>query len=205
MAVSTIAQFTGGGIKLPCILKEGNLTYGAKIHGPDGYSDTGVSIATPIKKGDWVMLSEDTANTYAATEGNPVAKPITGAASMFIGQVISEPDWRAAPPTSSQTTWSSMLTGKYYRVATVEWFGLSGIAKATFKGANQGAVAPGDYTTLKVDVSETETLQTAGSPNPLAVSDIASGGTLLAFHYAAQGTDTLSMLVGFYGPVVTQS
>jgi hypothetical protein len=74
-----------------------------------------------------------------------------------------------------------------------------------FKGASQGNVAPGDYTTLKIDVSETETLQTAKAPVTLAVSDIGSGGTLLAFHYVASGTDTLSMLVGFYGPVVTQS
>ena len=205
MAVSTIAQYTGGGIKIPCILKEGNLTYGASVHGPDGYSDTGVSIATAIKKDDWVMVSNDAANTYAATEGNPVVVPISGAASMIIGQVISEPEWRAAPPASSQTTWSTMLAGKYYRVATVEWFGLSGIAKATLVGASTGNVAGGDLTTLKVDVSETGTLQTAGSPNPLAVSDVASGGTLLAFHYAASGSATVSMLVGFYGAVVTQA
>lgn len=205
MTVSTVAGYTGGGIKIPCILKEGNLTYGATIHGPDGYSDAGVSIATAIKKGDWVMVSNDAANTYAATDGNPVVVPISGAATMIVGQVISEPEWRAAPPTSTQTTWSTMLAGKYYRVATVEWFGLSGIVKATLVGGNTGNVAGGDLTTLKIDVSSTETLQTAKSPNPLAVVDVASGGTLLAFHYVAQGTATVSMLVGFYGSVVTQA
>lgn len=203
MAVSTIAGYTGGGIPLPCILKEGNITYGAKIHGPDGLTDTGCTLAAEIKKGDWVMLSNDTGNTYAATEGNPVVIPIA-AGTVIIGQVITEPEWRSAPPVANQTVWATMLSSKYYRVATVMWYGLTGVAKAVLVGADTANVAAGDIATLKIGVTATAALQTAGGPNTLAVIDVANGGNLLAFHYAAKGTATVSMMVGFLGtqPVV---
>jgi hypothetical protein len=201
MAVSLIAGVTQGTVKIPCILKEGNLTYGAKYHLSDGMHDTGVAIATPINKDDWVILSTDTANTYDATEGNPVVVPIAAGTSV-IGQVISEPEWRAAPPTSSQSTWSTMLSSKYYRVATVEWYGLSGVAKAVLVGASTGNVTPGDTTTLKIDASASIALAAALAPNTLSVYDVASGGTLLAMHYVASGSATVNIMVGFLGGTV---
>ena len=205
MAVSTIAQYTGGGIKIPCILKEGNLTYGAKMHGPDGMSDAGVSIQYSIEKGDWVELSADAGNTYDATKGNPVVIPLATAGTVVMGQVVSEPTWVTVPG-SSQTTWATMLAGGYYRVATVEFFGLSGVAKAVFKSTNTGAVTAGSVALLKVDVSETAALAGTTAPIKLAVSDVASGGMLLAFFYHAQAIGaTTSTMVGFPTATVTQA
>ena len=202
MAVSQIAGYTGGGIKLPCILQEGNLTYGAKVHGPDGYFDTGVTIASPLSKNDWVTLDGDAANTYDATLGNPVVKALTAAAEV-IGQIISEPTWQAVPG-ASQTVRATILAGKWYRVATVEFFGLSGVAKAILVGADAANVVPGVVGTIQIDASASNALAGTTGPVALSCADVASGAVgIISFHYVAKGTATVSVLVGFTGGAVT--
>lgn len=203
MAVSNVAGYTGGGIKLTCILKEGNLTVSNNVYGPDGYKDVGVTMASGLAKGDWVVLSTDTANTYDATSGLPVVVPIA-AGTLLVGQIISEPKW-VAVPSASQTTWSTMLAGKYYRVATVEWFGLAGVAKAVLVGASAGNIVPGVGTTMKIDASASVAL--SGEAVTLSLADAAEGGSgMIPFHYAASGAATVSLLVGFTGgPVVIQA
>lgn len=197
MAVSTIAGYTGGGTTLTCILKEGNLTYADYGHGADGYYEPVVTIASPIKKGDWVVLSEDTANTYAATKGIPVVKAIA-AGTLDIGVVVSEPEW-VKVPTASQNTWSSMLTGQYYRIASVTFPSFVGVAKAVLDGQNAANIVPGIGTTLKVDASASTAL--SGGPVTLCVIDAVSGGTasLIPLHYAAASTSDYSMMVAFTG------
>ena len=202
MAVSTIAGYTGGGIKLPCILAEGNLTYGAKIHGPDGYFDTGVTIATPLQKNDWVTLDVDAANTYIATGGVPVVKPVC-AGSLLVGQIITNQDWISSPPVANQTVRATILAGKWYRVATVEFFGLSGVAKAILVGASTANVVPGVAATLEIDTSATNALNDTTGPVSLSCHDCASGGSgIISFHYVPNGSATVSILVGFTGGVV---
>jgi hypothetical protein len=202
MAVSTIAQYTGGGIKLPCILQEGNLTYGAKVHGPDGYFDNGVTVASPLQKNDWVTLDIDAANTYDATSGNPVVKALTNGA-LVIGQIISDPDWVIVPG-ASQTVRATILAGKYYRVATVEFFGISGVAKAILVGADAANVVPGVIGTIQIDASATVALNDTTGPVSLSCADVASGAVgIISFHYVAKGTATVSVFVGFTGGAVT--
>jgi len=202
MAVSTIAGYTGGGIKLPCILQEGNLTYGAKIHGADGYHDTGVTIASPIGKNDWVTIDADAANTYIATGGNPVVKALA-AGTLIVGQVISEPTWQQVP-IASQTVRATILAGSWYRVATVEFFGLSGVAKAILVGADAANVVPGVAGTIQIDASASNALTDTTGPVALSVADVASGAAgIISFHYVPKGTATVSVLVGFTGGVVT--
>jgi len=197
MAVSTIAGYTGAaGIKLPAILMEGNITYNAKVHGVDGYWDAGITLAAPLAKGDWVTPDTDAANTYAATGGVPVAGPIA-AGTLIIGQIISEPEWQQVP-VASQTVRATILAGQWYRVATVEWFGVVGAAKAVLVGADAAAIVPGVQATIKPDASASVAL--TGGAVTLSCADVASGGVgMFSFHYVAKGTATVSILVGFIG------
>jgi hypothetical protein len=149
MAVSTIAGYTGGGIKLPCILQEGNITVTANVFGPDGYLDTGITVASPIAKNDWVVLDTDAANTYAATGGIPVVQRITNG-TLIAGQVITEPKWYKVP-TASQTVRATILAGGWYKVATVEFFGICGVAKAVLAGADAANIVPGVEATVQSD------------------------------------------------------
>lgn len=202
MAVSTIAGFTGGGIELTCILKEGNITTTDRTYGGDGYYDRGQVLQTEIKKDSWVILSTDTANTYAATGGLPVVIPIaTG--TFDVGQVISEPRW-VTQPTSSQTTWSTMLAGGYYRVATVRFYGFTGVAKAVLVGASAGNLVPGVGSTLEIDASASIALAAADNVVTLSCADVASGGSagLIPLHYVASGSSTVSLMVAFTGGAV---
>lgn len=198
MAVSTIAGYTGGGVKLPCILNDGTLTVSAGVYGPDGMTDTGISLGTRLYKDQYVTLDTDAANTYAATGGLPVVVGLS-ATSLIIGKIISEPKF-VATPTSTSSTRATILANKWYRVATVEFFGISGVAKATLVGANTANVVPGTAALLQIDQSASDALAAAGSAETLSVYDVASGGTgLISFHYAAAGTATVSILVGFTG------
>jgi hypothetical protein len=198
MAVSTIAQYTGGGIKLPAILQEGTITYAAVIHGADGYHDVGITLSAPLYKNSFVVPDTDAANTYAATGGSPVVKEMV-AGSLIFGQIITEPTW-VVTPTASSSTRADILSYKWYRIATVEWFGLSGVAKAVFVGADAGNLVPGTAALLKADDSASATLAAAGGPVALSVYDVTSGGTgMISFHYVAKGTATVSVLVGFTG------
>jgi hypothetical protein len=197
MAESKIAGFTGSaGLKLPAILQEGAITYNAKVHGGDSYWDSGITLASQLSKGDWVVFDTDTGNTFDATGGIPVVKPIANG-TLILGQIITEPEW-VVMPTASSSVRATILSNKWYRVATVEWFGLVGAAKAKFTGANAAAVVPGVAGTLIIDASDSVAL--AGGAVTLAVSDVASGGAgIVPMHYVAQGTATLSILVGFPG------
>jgi hypothetical protein len=201
MAVSQIAGYTGGGVKLPCILSEGNLTVAAGVYGPDGYKDTGITLASPLYKDSFVQIDTDAANTFIATGGVPVVAAIA-AGSVIAGQIVSEPKWFKMP-IASQTVRATILAGGWYRVATVEFFGLSGVAKAVCVGADTGIITPGTVALLKIDDAASAALAAAEGPIMLSVYDVASGGTgLISFHYVPKGTATVSVLVGFTGGFV---
>lgn len=198
MAVSTIAAWEGGGVDYPCILNDGTLTITAGVYGPDGRTDTGIALGTPLYKDQYVTLDTDAANTYAATGGLPVVVGLS-AASLIIGKIISQPEF-VVTPTSTSSTRATILANKWYRVATVRFFGVVGLTKATLVGANTANVVPGTAALLKIDDSASAALAAAGSAETLSVYDVASGGTgLISFHYVAAGTATVSVLVGFTG------
>jgi hypothetical protein len=201
MAVSTIAGVCEGGVKLTCILYEGVATVTAIVHGPDGYNDKGITWATPLYKDSWVVLDVQSDDTYAATQGLPVVKPITNG-SLILGQIITEPKIVVAPSTTPTATWAAHLTGKYYRIATVWFPGVVGVTKIQVQGLNAANIVPGVQATLEFDADGTIAAVTAGSPDPLYGSDVTSGGVgAFSFHYVAAGTALVSALVGFTGGV----
>ena len=210
MAVSTIAQYTGGGIKLPCILAEGAPTVTKMTMGEDGYFDTGIVWESRLDKGSWVVPDVQEENTYEATKGLPVVKAITNG-TLLVGQIVSEPTLVKAPATSAAAdTHAKRLAGQYYRVATVEWFGLTGVAKAVLNTANAAAIVPGVAATLLIDASASVALAAVDPQGPVTIGvvDVESGGSgIISFHYAAQEIGgQYNLLVGFTGgPVVIQA
>lgn len=194
MTVSDIAGDFPAGVKMTTILKEGAITLSSTTVDKSGGKLTTLSFATPLEQGDIVIISTDTANTYAATDGLPVATQPTGTGALLMGRIVSTPTLVKAP-SASQDTWATMLAGEYYRIATVEWFGLQDIIKATLVDSGENAVVPGVVGTLKADVSATVALGDDG----LSLADAASGGTgLIPLHYS-NTAGTFSILVGVTG------
>jgi hypothetical protein len=99
----------------------------------------------------------------------------------IIGRVITEPEW-ARMPSSSQTTWATMLAGEYYRKAVVEFMSVT---------SAHAALSSGDSTAI-----------TVGCPLKWDVSSdgYADNGTTMSgafsFHYTAN-TAQATILVGF--------
>ena len=202
MAVSTIAGIEDGGVKLTCILYEGVATVTSNVTGPDGYTDKGITFASGLYKDQWVCLDVQSDNTYAATQGLPVVKAMANG-SLLVGKIITEPQIVVAPSTTPTATWAAHLTGKYYRVATV-WFPIvTGVAKAVLVGASTANVVPGVEGNLELDASASNALAAAGSPDTLSVFDVANSGlAAFSFHYVASGSATVSILIGFTGGAV---
>ncbi len=201
MAVSLIAGDSGGGEPLPTILFEGAPTVTDDALGPDGYTDTVITFASPLKKDDIVVMDVQTENTYAATKGLAVAKAIA-AGTLIVGRIITTPKLARAPPnTAAGNTWAKQLAGEYYRTATVQWFGIAGVCKAIIKGQNAAAIVPGVAGTMKIDASDSIALQ--GGVVTLAIEDVANGGAgIVSFHYIPAAAADVSALVGFVGGTV---
>ena len=193
MAASTISGDFGQVKQMSVILKEGNITIGAGFDFMGSGTGT-VSLASGLDQGDWVALSADTGNTYAATGGLPVVTALANGADLCIGRIIDTPRWVKIPATS-QTTWATMLAGGYYRVATIEVFPML-VGKATLVTANAAAIVPGTVGIIDVDASA------SAAAGILSVVDVASGGSnsMFSFHYAAQAEGvTVSLLIGMTG------
>lgn len=194
MAVSSISGDYGFVRQVPVILKEGNITVNSSAYGPFG-KQTVCTFASEICQGDIVALSTDTANTYDACGGNFVVTALANTVDLAIGRIIDEPKWVKQPATS-QSTWSSMLSGNYYRIATVELFIPMSIFKATLVCANAAAIVPG--TAELIDIDASASLAAHG----LSVVDVASGGSanMIPLTYVAQASSgSFSVLIGFKG------
>lgn len=199
MAASSISGDYGFVRQITCILKEGNITVNSSAYGPFG-KQTVCTFATEISQGDFVALSDDTGNTYDATGGNIVVAPLANSKDLLIGRIIDEPKW-VKQPAASQTTWADMLTGGYYRIATVEVFPMT-IFKATIVCANAAAIVPGTVGNLDVDASASLAL------HGLSVVDVAANGStdmipLHAVAQAASGTYSLLVAMKGFGTVTT--
>lgn len=190
MALSTIAGNFQHGFPITCILEEGAITVSASAYGPGGTKEKVATLAAEIVKDDLVYLIAGVQNTYAATKGMPVVAKLA-AGTFYIGIVTSTPEWVKMPASTMAFTdcdnadWGLILSGEYYRVATVEFIGVTGVFKGavTGDGANEVAIgAPGD---LKWDVS-------LGTFIP-----VASGGTgLLPMHYVPAVAASYNILIG---------
>ena len=198
MAVSTIANDLAEGIQLTTILNEGAPTVQDATDGTGGTLKV-VTFASPLKKNDFVVINTDTGNTYAATNGLPVASVIaTG--TLIIGKIISEPQLVKMPAnTAAGNTWTKQLAGGYYRIATVQWYGVHQVVPAQLVDSGSNAIVPGVQTKLKADVSATIAAQ------ELSLMDAASGGSgVFSFHYS-NTAGTFSILAGIVGPVVLEA
>lgn len=194
MAVNDVSGDYGFVTQMSCILKEGNITYNSSGYGPFGKMAIN-TFASEIKQFDVVSLSADTANTADATDNNPVVTLPANGVDLAFGIVIDTPKW-VRQPSASQTTWSTMLSNGYYRMATVALFIPMSVYKATLVCANAAAIVPGTTGNLDIDASASLAL------NGLSVVDVASNGSsdMIPLTYAAQSASaTVSVLIGFKG------
>lgn len=139
--INPALDYSQGWFKMTAICKEGNITAASSPHSVRGEIVAPVvTIASEISKWDIVSLSTDTANTASATGGMPVVT--TAVSAPNFGIVASDPTW-VKVPSSSQTTWSTMLSNGYYRICQV-WIDCTGMLGGTTTTAGTTAVSPGD-------------------------------------------------------------
>lgn len=198
MTVSTIAMDYKSGIRLTCILFEGTITVNKRAYTQAGARENIATLGAELYKGEFVQIDRATANTFSATNGMPVIEKLA-ADGGFVGRIISEPQWVKRPAETSGT-WSTNLAGQYYRIATVEFYGIASIAPARLVQADAAAVVPGVVGTIEIDASATSALGVAGT-SELSCVDVASGAVgIFSFHYVAKASGgTCSCLVALTG------
>lgn len=195
---SSIAGNYAGGIVITCILDEGAPTVSSTSYDQLGQSAKGLTWASELAENDIVAISNDTANTYAATGGLPVVEKPVNTETLVIGQIVGTPRLMAFPAASADAdTLAERLAGKYYRVANVMIFGgITAVREATIMCDGSNACVPGVGTTLKYNI-------TSGATNhELSFDSAASGGVgVIPFHYVPAGSDgdTYTCLVGITG------
>jgi len=178
--------------KMTCILEEGTLTV-ATGYNTNGQKVTTVTPAAPLVVDDIVYLIAGTKNLYAETSGLPVVAKMATGATRYAGRITSKPEWDTMPAATKAFTscdnadWATILSGKYYRKASVEFFGVTGAFKGTVTTIETHTVdvgAPGD---LKWSVSEGTFIAAASA-----------GTGLLPMHYvpASASSDTYSIMIG---------
>jgi hypothetical protein len=187
--------------KMTCILEEGTLTKGTGYN-PQGEKLTTITPAAPIVVDDLVYLIAGTKNLCAECADLPVVAKLA-AGTFYAGRVTSTPQWKVMPTATKAFTdcdnadWAAILAGKWYRMASVEFFGVTGAFKGTVTADGSNEVAVGAIADLKWDVS-------AGTFVP-----VGSGGTgLLPLHYVPAGVsgDTYSIIIGVLATsIVAQS
>lgn len=195
MTTYNVGDYTDGGVKRTCLLEEGNVTV-STAYGIGGGSAKTYTFASEIKKGTVVVVSTDTANTWANTGGSILVTQPANGNDFIIGIVISEPEFTKKPATSGAAdSLAKRIAGKFHRSATVWFPGVTGMTKGTLKCANAANVVPGTAN-LKLDVSEV----TAGGG--ITVNDAASGGSanVIPLHYQAQSASAVvPIMLAFVG------
>lgn len=200
MAVSAIAGNYPGGIRLTCILDEGAPTITTTAMNAMGTYENIWAWATPLKEGEIVALSNDTANTYDATGGIPVVERPVNTETLIIGQIVSSPKLMRSPTTTNADTdtLAERLAGKYYRIAEVEIWPFMKITKASVTTASStNHVVPGVATTLNYDIS----LGIVAGDEGLQLKTAAANGVgIVPLHYVSDAaTSIYSCLVGITG------
>lgn len=155
---SEIAGNYGQGQTITCILDEGAITPGTGIDAY-GREQATYAFAAGLAEGDWVALSNDTANTYAATGGLIlVEKPVDGE-TLVIGRIVGTPTALKKVPATADaaSTLAKRLAGGFYRKARVEIvaFPIGSIKKFTVYSDGTNATVPGNGSTLKLSITGT--------------------------------------------------
>jgi hypothetical protein len=184
---SEIAGNYGQGQTITCILDEGAITPGTGIDAY-GREQATYAFATGLAEGDWVALSNDAANTYAATGGLIlVEKPVNGEA-LVIGRIVGTPTALKKVPATADAadTLAKRLAGGFYRKARVEIvaFPIGSIKKFTVYSDGSNATVPGVGSTLKLSITGTYA-------NHAGYLDSASqdGVGIIPLHGVPAGTD----------------
>jgi len=184
---SEIAGNYGQGQTITCILDEGEITPGTGIDAY-GREQATYAFAAGLAERDWVALSNDAANTYAATGGLIlVEKPVTDE-TLVIGRIVGTPTaLKHAPATATAaSTLSKRLAGGFYRKARVEIvaFPIGSIKKFTVYSDGSHATTPGTGSTLKLSIAGTYA-------NHAGYLDSAekNGVGIIPLHYVPAGDD----------------
>ncbi len=189
-------SYAGSGPVIECILDEGAPTYAATSIGQNGMLLKTVTFASQLEEGMVVALSNDTANTYAATEGMPVVEKAANGESLVIGQIVSTPELKRFPSSTDADadTLAERLAGKYYRTALVELHVPGRVVKAEIMQDGSNALVPGVATTLNFNITSA---YTSGNRGYYFDSASANGVGCIPMHYVAAGSDgdTASALV----------
>lgn len=185
---STIAgNYRGTGAIIECILDEGAPTPVAISHMQTGETLSTLTFASPLEEGMVVALSNDTANTYAATEGMPVVERAQNGEALVIGQIISTPRLKAFPATAGVAdSLAKRLAGKYYRTALVEIHIPGRIVAAQIMQNGTNALVPGAMATLAFNITSAYATGARGYYFDAAASGGVGG---IPLHYVAAGTD----------------
>lgn len=196
-STSTIAgNYTGSGPVIECILDEGAPTYVGTSIGQNGLILKTATFASQLEEGMVVALSNDTACTYAATEGMPVVEKASNTESLVIGQIVSPPELKRFPSSTDadDDTLTERLAGKYYRTALVELHIPGKLVRATIMCDGSNALVPGVATTLNFNITSA---YTSGNRGYYFDSAAANGVGCIPMHYVAAGSDgdTASALV----------
>ena len=189
-------SYAGSGPVIECILDEGAPTYAATSIGQNGMLLKTATFASQLEEGMVVALSDDTANTYAATEGMPVVEKAANGESLVIGQIVSTPELKRFPSSTDtdDDTLAERLAGKYYRTALVELHVPGRVVKAEIMQDGSNALVPGVATTLNFNITSA---YTSGNRGYYFDSAEANGVGCIPMHYVAAGSngDTASALV----------
>lgn len=192
---STIAGNYPGGIRITCILNEGNPTITTRSFDQRGLYSTQCTYASELQEGDVVALANNSDCTYVATGGVPVMERGADSESLIIGQIVSTPKTLKTPAASTDANSLALrLAGKYYRTAIVElWGGITKVTDATVMCNGTNATVPGVGATIAFNI-------TSGYANhSLCFDQVSSGGQgAIPLTYVAAGSDgdTYTCLVG---------
>lgn len=185
---SRIAGDYGQGQKITCILDEGAITVGTTGIDAYGRERDSYTFASGLAVGDWVALSNDAANTYAATGGLILVEKAVNGEGLVIGRITDTPTpLKKAPANAAAAdTLAERLAGGLYRKARVEItaFPVGSIKKFTVYSDGTNATVPGVGKTLKLSIAGTY------ANHKGYLDSAADGGTgLIPLHNVPAGTD----------------
>src|SRR5665647_1641860 len=136
-----------------CLLDEGAVTPTTALDFT-GRSIPIVTFATPIAEGEGVALSNDAANTFAATKWTILVERPVAAEALVIGKIVTIEKYNNHPATAGVAdTLTKRLAAKYRRTAGIEFNFGNKIEEVTVVCDGSNAVVPGVGTTLIFDVS----------------------------------------------------
>ena len=201
------ANYPTCGPVIPCILDEGAPTVVASgtVLDMQNVTRKTLSWATPLARGNWVAISNDTACTWAKTGGIPVMERAVSSEALVLGKIVSTPgEFEPPADTDAAATLALRLAGGYYRTALVEIYGgITCLQKAEVYLDGTYGFEVGQCAKLKHNMTgdyaddNTEELQLVSCEN---------GGTgIVAFHYGADADagDILNCLVGLNAPITS--